>query len=206
MPIFPWIPIPPEVVMIVVIIVTIVIVVIIVLLYALGKGIEKALDYRTGRMIFGTIILLLSPFVNVINFIIPWLGILIIALGAICIIEGIHWASPLYAGILWMISVGVFAEIMTSLFGIVDHNIFLPITFIFPILGLIHILVGLPLCIGMGAYTLYKRSRQDATAPTPSIPPKQKSEPKAQQGSCPNCSKAVKPGWEHCPECGTHLD
>lgn len=205
MQIFPWLPIPSEVVLLIVAIIVIVIVVIIVAFWAIGKGIEKALDYRTGRMIFGTIILLLSPFVNGIGLLIPFMGILFLGLGVVCIIEGIRWASPLYIGILWLISVGVFNLILSSLFGVVDFTISLPYLLIFIVLGWIHILVGLPLCIGMSAFTLYKRSR-DTTPPPSIIPPKQESEAKAKPGSCPSCGKTVQPDWEHCSECGTPLD
>lgn len=205
MQLFPWI--PSEVVFLVVIIVLAVVGVIIVLLYALGKGIEKALDYRTGRMIFGTLLLLFSPFVTLSLWFIPLLGILILALGVVCIIEGIRWAAPLYIGILWVISVYLYDMILVSLGGGIGFDIiFFQVALVLSILGWIHILIGLPLCIGMGAYTWHKKSKLEPTTPTPSISPKQKSESKAELGNCPKCLKAVKPGWTHCPDCGTLLD
>ena len=206
MPIFPWLPIPDEVVMIIVIIVIIVIAVIIVLLYALGKVVEKALDYRTGRMIVSTLLLLFSPFVAISNYFIPLIGVLFIAVGVACIGEGIRWATPLYVGIIWIISVYLYDMILVSLGGGIGFDLFFQVALIFWILGWISILVGLPLCIGMGAYTLHKRSKQDATVPTPTVSPKPKSESTAKLGNCPKCSKAVKPDWGHCTECGTPLD
>ncbi|MFX1474970.1 MAG: hypothetical protein ACFFCO_05820 [Promethearchaeota archaeon] len=162
---FPWIQIPYEIVMLIVIIITVGIFVVIGVMFAIGKGVEKALDYRTGRMIFGTILLLFSPFVADLNLFLPWGGVLFLALGVACIVEGIRWATPLYVGILWVISVGLYNLIMTSLTDNPEVIIFFaPFNVILCLLGWIHILIGLPLCIGMGAYTWHKKTRSEGIA------------------------------------------